>query len=125
MATQRQHIPEVVRCQAYTDATSSAILPSRWIRCLNSATRVVVRPGMQPRLACDEHYRAEPVTWDYFDPIDPDNLPLMLLEELIAAEGQHQDWLREQICEFERRLRNARIRQQNASETLIEWIRKK
>jgi hypothetical protein len=122
MATQREYAQELLPCQAYTDAASATILPSRWIRCRNSATRVLVRPGMQPRLACDEHYRAEPVTWDYIDPIDPEGLSMKLLEELIAAEGQYQDWIREHICELEHRLRNARIRQQNASDTLVQRI---
>jgi len=122
MAIQREYAPEVVPCQAYTDAASSTILPSRWIRCRNSATRVLVRPGMQPRLACDEHYRTEPVTWDYIDPIDPEGLSAELLEELIAAEGQYQDWIRDHICELEHRLRNARIRQQNATDTLVQRI---
>jgi len=122
MAPQREYAPEAVRCQAFTEAITSALLSFRWIRCRNHATRVLVRPGMQPRLACDEHYRAEPVTWDYFDPIDPEVLPVQLLEDLIAAEGQYQDWIREHICELERRLHSARIRQQNATDALIHRI---
>jgi len=119
MASQWEQIEEVALCQAYIDAASSTILSSRWLRCGNSATRVLVPPGMQPRLTCDHHYRTEPITWDYIEPIDPCELPLTLLEELIVAEGQYQDWIREQLCELERRLRDARIRQQHASHALI------
>ncbi len=78
---------------------------------------------MPPRLACDRHYHAEAATWDRIDPIDPDRLPLKLLEALVAAEGQYQDWIREQIGDLERRLRNARIRQRNASDTLLYRLR--
>ncbi len=122
MATQREYARETVRCQAFTDAITSTFLSFRWIRCHDHATRVLVRPGMQPRLACDEHYRAEPVMWDYIDPINPERLPLKLLEDLIAAEGQYQDWIKEHICELERRLHGACMRQQNASDTLIQRI---
>jgi len=123
MVTQREQIQEIVHCQAYIDAASSTILPSRWLRCGNSATRVLVLPGMQPRLTCDHHYRTEPITWDYIEPIDPCELPLLLLEELIVAEGQYQDWIREQMRELERRLHSARLRQQDASDALIHRIR--
>jgi hypothetical protein len=122
MGIQRERIREAVRCQAYTNTTNSAILPSRWTRCHNGATRVLVLPGMQPRLACDQHYHSEPITWDYIEPIDPKYLPLMLLEELVAAEAQYQQWIREQICELERRLQSARMREQNASDALIQRI---
>jgi hypothetical protein len=123
MASQRERIQEVMRCQAYIDAASSTILSSRWLRCGNSATQVLVLPGMQPRLPSDHHYRTEPITWDYIEPIDPCKLPLMLLEELIVAEGQYQDRIREQLCQLERQLRDARIRQQDASDALIHRIR--
>jgi len=123
MATHHEREPDSVRCQALTDDASAASRLSRRNPCRNAAIRVLVRPGMPPRLACDRHYHAEAATWDRIDPIDPDRLPLKLLEALVAAEGQYQDWIREQIGDLERRLRNARIRQRNASDTLLYRLR--